>query len=36
METMILNIILTLLIFGVGMLTGMYITLYIFKKYENK
>lgn len=32
METIILNILLALIIFGIGMLTGIGVTLYSFKK----
>ena len=35
METTILNILLAVIIFGIGMLTGVYVTLYTFKKYGN-
>ena len=36
METTILNILLAVIIFGIGMLTGVYVTLYTFKKDGNK
>ena len=32
---MILNILFALILFGIGMLTGLYVTLYIFEKYGN-
>ena len=32
---MILNILLTLILFGIGVLTGVYVTLYTFKKHGN-
>ena len=32
---MILNILFALILFGIGMLTGVYVTLYTFKKHGN-
>ena len=35
METMILNILFATILFAIGVLTGVYVTLYTFKNYGN-
>lgn len=35
METTILNILFAIILFAIGILTGIYATLYTFKKYGN-